>query len=312
METMRILVTGADGFIGREVAKTLAGMGHEIVAFVYEKSSRRSFDIPASVIKGDICRESDIAKAGRVDCIHHLAANADPTDFGTDMMLTNVVGTKNLLELARKCGAKFVFSSSAAVYGNLPAPNRDDGEISPANAYGFTKAVSELFCKAYAKDHGIDAVMLRYFNTYGVGEDVKGRDASMVFHFMQSVMKGDTIKIYGDGKQSRDFIYVKDVARANALALEKKGISGQCFNVGTGRTTNFNDLVRIISEKAGRKASVEHVTNPLKSAYQTRTMADMSNTKARLGFVPEYSLEDGIAEMAKYYNKYAPRPNQRH
>ncbi len=299
---MRVLVTGADGFIGFEVVNLLEKQGHEVVAFAYKEGSRPRSSFKVPVIVGDVRSMKDLEKAGKPGCIFHLAANADPTDFGTNMMETNVIGTCNVLEFARMAGAKVVFSSSAAVYGNLPAPNRDDGEMCPANAYGYTKAVSELFCKAHAKDYGTDVVILRYFNTYGIGEEVKGKDASMIYHFTQSVLRGETIELYGDGRQSRDFVHVRDVAKANLLALEKSGLSGQAFNVGTGKSTNFNELVRIISEAAGRKVRRRYVPNPLKG-YQFNTMADLGNSSAKLGFKPDYSLEKGIEETAGYYAK---------
>jgi len=306
---MRFLVTGADGFIGYTLAKRLDELGHDVTAFLYKDGNRprSSFELKARTITGDVRSMADIEKTGKVDGIFHLAANADPKDFGTNMMETNVLGTVNILEFARKHGAKLVFSSSAAVYGNLPAPQKEEGPMAPNNAYGFTKAVSELFCRAHAAEHGTEVIMLRYFNTYGVGEEVKGRDASMVYHFMQSILRGDTIELYGDGSQSRDFIYVKDVVRANIMAMEKKGLSGQSLNVGTGRTTNFKELVGIIAAKAGMEAKVKCVPNPLKNAYQFNTMAELSNSSAKLGFRPSYVLEDGVAEMVKNYSSNAAK-----
>jgi nucleoside-diphosphate-sugar epimerase len=219
------------------------------------------------------------------------------------MMTVNVLGTHNVLELARRTDAKVVFSSSAAVYGDMPAPQRDDGGMHPINAYGYTKAASEYFCRAYAKDYGVDVIALRYFNTYGIGEDVKGSDASMVYHFMQDVLKGRTIEIYGDGSQRRDFVCVTDVAAANLLAMEKKGLSGKSFNVGSGKATSFNELVAAIEKAAKKKAKIKYVENPLKGAYQFYTQADLTNTTAELGFRPSYTLDSGLGEMSKFYAK---------
>ncbi|MBU0530145.1 MAG: NAD-dependent epimerase/dehydratase family protein, partial [Nanoarchaeota archaeon] len=270
---MRILVTGACGFIGYHLAKELNELGHDVVAFVHKNSEREKKDFSMPVVVGDIRSREDLKSIGRVDCIHHLAANADPTDFCIEMVETNVIGTNNILELAKQHNSKVIFASSSAVYGNLPTPCSEDGDVHPLNAYGTTKIMSEYFCRAYMKEHDMDVVMLRYFNTYGIGEDIKGKDASMIFHFLQSAIKTNSVKIYGDGKQRRDFIYVKDAIKMNILAMEKKGISGESFNVGTGNSTTYNKLVDIIRATLGKDVKKDYVENPINKFYQFHTEA---------------------------------------
>ncbi|OGQ06051.1 MAG: hypothetical protein A2W61_08350 [Deltaproteobacteria bacterium RIFCSPLOWO2_01_44_7] len=300
---MKVLVTGACGFIGYELVRALEKLGYDVTAFVHRESKRPSSYFKGPVIVGDIRNLSDLERVGRVDCIHHFAAHSDPVDFGIDMMETNVIGTSNILEIARKNRSKVIFISSSAIYGNLPGPYREDGETQPLNAYASTKATAEYFCRAYVQEHHLDCIILRYFNTYGEGEEIKEKDASMVSHFIQSILNTDSVEIYGDGKQQRDFIYVKDAIQANILAMNARGLSGKVFNVGTGKTTSYNELVGIIRKKLKREIAVRHVDNPIKAFYQLNTQADLSQTAAKLNFKTHYSLEQGIEEVIKHYNR---------
>jgi len=299
---MKVLVTGACGFIGYELVKKLDEIGHDVIAFVRENTRpKSSFNVP--VVEGDIRNKKDLERVGRIDCIHHLAANADPTDFGIDMLESNVIGTNNLLQLTAKYNSKFIFASSSAVYGNLSSPSKEDGDVKPMNAYGNTKLMSEYFCKAYLKEHNLDVTILRYFNTYGIGEEIKGKDASMIFHFLQSILKTNSVKIYGDGNQQRDFIYVKDVLNFNIMAMEKNGIPGEVFNVGTGLSTSFNRLVDILKKQINSDVKIEYVENPIKNIYQMHTQADLNKSSKVLGFKPKYTIETATKEMIDHYNE---------
>ena len=217
------------------------------------------------------------------------------------MVESNVLGTHNVLELARCHRSKVIVASSAAVYGNGPAPNRETDPVHPLNAYASSKIMSEYFCKAYAKEYHLDVVVLRYFNTYGIGEETKGKSASMIFHFTQSALATNAVEIYGRGEQSRDFLYVKDAIRANKLAMQQKGFKGEVFNVGTGQTTDFNTLVHKLQTPLGRDLRIQYVKNPIEEFYQTKTEGDLTAISHRLGFRPEYSLEKGIEEVVAHY-----------
>lgn len=300
---VRILVTGACGFIGYALVRRLAELGYDVVAFVHEGSKRKNSDFQVPVIRGDIRNPKDLEKIGEVSCIHHLAANSDPTDFSVDMVETNVLGTRNVLEVARKYATKVIVASSSAVYGNRPPPDKEENILEPLNAYANTKIVSEYLCKAYTKEYGLNIVVLRYFNTYGIGEEIKGNDASMVFQFVQSLLKKNFVEIYGDGSQCRDFIYVKDVLEANVLAMNQKEISGQVFNVGGGLNTSYNELVHIIQTLFGKEIEVRHIENPIKKQYQFHTQADLTKVSIGLDFKPKYTLEEGIQEIIQHYKR---------
>ncbi len=298
---MRVLVTGVDGFIGSHVAEHLKANGHEVLGFCRTKPE---IDLDYFLI-GDL-RENDVAERlkvvlKKVDSIQHIAANADVWDPHPDLFHTNIHGTWELLDYARWSDASFVFTSSSAVYGNTPAPNKEDGPTNPNNNYALTKLVMEKMIESYSKVFGLKGVALRYFNTYGTREHTKGKTASIPYQFLRQAM-GGKISIYGDGKQKRDFICVKDTVRANAMAMVKaKGF--EIINMGSGTAIEFNDVANMAQQIVSNGTTIEHVDNPLKNGYQLYTQADMSKAKEKLDFVPQVSLNEGMKWMHDYYSR---------
>ena len=298
---MRILVTGVNGFIGSHVAEYLKANGHEVVGF---SQSKPSVELDHSLI-GDL-REEGIADRlktvfKKVDAIQHIAANADVCDPHPDLFQTNVSGTWELLDYARWSDASFTFSSSSAVYGNIPAPNKENGPTSPTNNYALSKLVMEKMLESYCTVFGLNGFALRYFNTYGTRDHTKGKTASIPYQFLRQAMD-KKIVIYGDGKQKRDFICVKDTVRANTLAMENaKGFD--VINVGSGTAVEFNDVALLAQKIAGNNAPIEHIDNPLKNGYQLYTQADMTHAREKIGFFPQVSLEEGMKWMYDYYSK---------
>ncbi len=295
---MRVLITGGSGFIGRNVAAKLMALGHSVVTLdVSERSAGAERHIAGSILDRGLLMD---AMKG-IDAVVHMAAVTSPPEF-EDVLgngyEVNVMGTYNVLVAAAANGVRrAVLASSSSVYGNIGRPaSEHDLPSSYENLYPVTKLVNEITARVF-KRHGVEAVCLRYFNTYGYGEWTKGNAASVIWKFAEEMASGRSPVIYGDGTQRRDFIYVEDAARATVLALER-GEPGEAYNVGTGSSYSFNEVFAVLKEELGFNVEPVYVKNPLKS-YQTFTQADITKAKAELGFEPAYDLRSGIRRVVE-------------
>jgi UDP-glucose 4-epimerase len=236
-----------------------------------------------------------------------LAAVTSPPQFETDPdkgLKVNVNGTYNVLDFARKHGVnKVVLASSSAIYGDSREiaveskyPDRHQ------NLYPVTKIVDELFSRHLSLRKEVECVALRYFNTYGPGENTKGAYASPISKFISAAIKGKDIEIFGDGTQSRDFIYVKDTAAASIAAYEH-GRAGESYNIGSGVTTSFNEIAKLVKSISKSNSRITHVKNPFKN-YQMFTQADMTKTYGELHFIPQFSQKEAIRETIEQAGKY--------
>ncbi|MCL4480756.1 MAG: NAD-dependent epimerase/dehydratase family protein [Candidatus Thermoplasmatota archaeon] len=292
------LVTGGEGFIGRNIISKIREMGGE--AYSLDIVGKPDFKISITNRR----KFNEINK--KFDCVFHLAAITSPPQFETDPdkgLKINVNGTYNILDFARNHGVnKVVLASSSAIYG-------DSREIAVEskypdryqNLYPVTKIVNELFSRHFAMRNEIDSVSLRYFNTYGPGENTKGAYASPISKFISAANQSKDIEIFGDGTQSRDFIYVKDTAAAS-IAAYKHGKAGESYNVGTGITTTFNEIAKLVKSIGKSSSRITHVKNPFNN-YQMFTQADMKKTNSELKFRPKYNLERAITEMMEITKK---------
>jgi UDP-glucose 4-epimerase len=298
---VRILVTGGAGFIGRHLVAELRRMGHSVVALDLREGS----DADEHVV-GDVRDAELVRRVARVDAIFHLAAVTTPPEFEDPLSPgyeVNVMGTYNVLAAAAANGVtRVVLASSSSVYGDAP------GEVGCgrgyANLYPATKLVNEVTARTFLS-YGVEAVILRYFNVYGPGEETKGPASSVVWKFTVDALAGRSPVIYGDGSQSRDFIYVKDAVRATILAMER-GRPGEAYDVGTGVSMPFNEVFRIVREETGFGGEALHVPNPLRS-YQRFTRADPSRAREDLGFEPRYDLRAGVRELVRALRAGGPR-----
>lgn len=288
----KILITGGEGFIGRNLRSLLVNEGHVVRTLDVEGKP----DYRMSVTDHD----SLMGIGEHFDGIFHLAATTSPPQFEVDPVggfSVNANGTLNVLEFARRRGIRrVVMASSSSVYG-------DSREISTessvpdryANLYPVTKMLDEYLGRYYSSRGEIECIALRYFNTFGSGENSKGMYSSQISKFIEYAMAGDPIIIYGDGTQRRDFIYVKDNVRATWLAY-LRGRPGESYNIGTGISRDFNSIADLVRRIVGSNSEIRHIPNPLRS-YQMFTQADMGKTSRDLGFTPEYDLERAIGEM---------------
>jgi UDP-glucose 4-epimerase len=189
-----------------------------------------------------------------------------------------------------------VLASSSATYGDSRAISREDRiPDTYTNLYPITKVVNEYLARYYSARNEVQCISLRYFNTFGPRENSKGMYSSQISKFIDYALKHEPIIVYGDGTQSRDFIYVRDNVLATFLAFQK-GKPGEAYNVGTGISTDFNTIASLVKEITGSDSEILHIPNPLRS-YQMFTQADMTKTRRDLGFMPKYDLRSAIQEM---------------
>ncbi len=294
---MRVLVTGGTGFIGSNIVFKLLEENHKVFATGVDSEQK----LPDNVeILGYDFANLDWKKINKLDILFHQAAINDTTLMDRELMFKiNVEGTKKLFKNAIENGCKkIVYASSTAIYGNAPAPYIENKTpIVPLNPYAESKKLVEEFVIEFAKDHpDVIIVGLRYCNVYGLGEGKKGKRSTMIYQLAQQMLKGNP-RIFKDGEQKRDYIYVKDVVRANILAAKAK--QSCIVNCGYGKATTFNELIRILNLVLKTNRVPEYIDNPYLGKYQDYTECDMNLAKKMIGFVPEFDIVSGIKD---YYN----------
>ncbi|MDW8066240.1 MAG: ADP-glyceromanno-heptose 6-epimerase [Aquificaceae bacterium] len=298
---MRFLVTGGAGFIGSNLAKTLESK-YNCKVYVLDDFSSGHFKnligFRGEVITGDL---SDrhlwdwLKKNYRYDAVFHQGAITDTTIQDQNrMMRVNADSLRYILDACLYWKAKLIYASSAGVYGNSPAPMREEEGLVPENIYGFSKLMMDRIATSFMEQHKeIQIVGLRYFNVYGPGEAYKGKTASMVYQLYRQIKEGKRPRLFKWGEQRRDFVYIRDVIDANLRALERE-VSG-IFNIATGKARSFNEIVAILNQYLGTNFEPEYFDCPY-DFYQNFTQADISRAREKLGYEPQYSLEEGIRE----------------
>ncbi len=307
----KILVTGGAGFIGSHIADELIAGKHS-VRIADDLSTGNLLNIEGlenkiEFFQGDISKKEFVEKAMEgVDCVFHEAALtsvAESFKFPAKTWDINIKGTKLLLNTAEKLKVKrFIFASSAAVYGNSPKlPKKEEMSGAPTSPYGNSKSMAEIATIDSFRKFKLKSVALRYFNVYGPRQSPTSEYSGVITKFLSKMMRGERPTIYGDGKQTRDFIYVDDVVQANILAMDKKEAVGEVFNVGTGTQTTLNELVDTINEILG--TSIEPVYEPARQGDIRFSYADISKAKKMLGFEPKYSLKEGLKKTIEWFKK---------
>ena len=309
---MRIIVTGGAGFIGSHIADAYLAAGHDVLVLdsLWEHGGGRRQNVPerASFVHMDI-RDANITRIFqefKPEVVCHHAAQHSVAIGSRDPVLdaqVNVLGLLNVLENSVKSGVrKVLFASSGATYGNperLPIDERT--AQMPLSPYGITKMVAEHYLRFYRNERGLDFTALRYGNVYGPRQDPNG-EAGVIAIFVGKFLAKQGVRIDWDGDQTRDYTYVKDVARANLLALAKG--SGTCYCIGTGKRTSVNDIYRALVEIAGFEVPIAHAE---KRPGDCRD-AQFDNALARreLAWTPETPLLEGLRETYAYFEKRLP------
>ena len=313
---MKVLVTGGAGFIGSHVCDRFVREGHEVIALDNLSSGKKeNLDPKVRLAQLDIRSPEahQLILSERPDVICHLAAQMDVRKSVEDPRFdaeANILGMLNLLEAAKQVKPKkFIFSSTGgAIYGEqdvFPAP--ESHPTRPVSPYGVSKASGELYLGYYRAQYGLPYVALRYANVYGPRQNPHG-EAGVVAIFAQRLVAGQACSIYGEGKQTRDFVYGPDVARANFLAFEKDYVGA--VNIGTGIETDINRLYTLLAEAAGSSQPAAHA--PGKPGEQLRSCVDNALARKALGWTPEVGLADGLKKTIAYFREKAAGPQRVH
>ena len=336
---MRILLTGVAGFIASKVAELLLADGHTVVGVdnlndAYDPhlkehrlqnlldlagerepgTAAQAGDRPgvAATIAGrltflplDICDRPALDELwqthGPFDAVVNLAARAGVRPSVEDPWVyvdTNMTGTLNLLELCRREGVgKFVLASTSSLYGaHNPQPFTEDQDTSwPLSPYAASKKGAEALCFTYHHLHGIDVTIFRYFTVYGPA----GRPDMSLFRFCRWISEGDPVEVTGDGRQSRDFTYVDDIARGTVLGLRPLGY--EIINLGSDQPAELMRVVELLEEETGERANIEFI--PSHPADVRATWADISKARRLLGWEPQVSLEEGVHRLVVWYRE---------
>jgi UDP-glucose 4-epimerase len=313
----RALVTGGAGFIGSHVADLYLENGYDVTILDNFATGRRE-NVPerARLAELDLtsAEAASLVRDGKFDVISHLGAQIDvrksvanPTFDAT----INVVGTLNLVEAVRVSGhpTRFIFSSTGgALYGDfVTPPNVEEFPKDPESPYGIAKLSVELYLAYYARVHKLDTVALRYSNVYGPRQDPHG-EAGVVAIFCNRILKNQALTVFGDGRQTRDYVFAGDVARANAAAASvslppARQVDVRAFNIGTSRETSVLDLASTLAKAAGSSVPIEHA----EARPGELPRSAVSNEKAVkvLGWRPEVNLEDGLRMTYEYFAQRA-------
>ena len=305
---MHVVVTGGAGFIGAQSVRALLERGHR-VSVVDDLSHGRREAVPqgAQLIILDV-RKPELFRLfedEKPDAVLHLAAQMDVRKSVADPLYDasiNVLGTLCALEAARRSGAsRFVFASSGgAVYGEQDAfPAPESHRRRPASPYGVSKLCGEEYLFHYALIHGMSTLALRYANVYGPGQDPHG-EAGVVAIFLDRLLSDQPAVINGDGLQTRDYVYIDDVARANWMALEAPGCTG-ALNIGTGTETTVVEIAKRLARCAGAQPRISH--GPAKPGEQRRSSVDPKAAEHALGWAPEVPLDVGLARTAESFKQ---------
>lgn len=311
---MRILVTGGAGFIGSHIVDTYLAAGHEclVVDSLWEHGGGRRANIPQGVtfVHMDVRDENltRIFTEFKPDIVSHHAAQHSVAISSRDPRYdaeVNVLGLINVLENAAKVNAKKVlFASSAATFGDVDTfPIVEDTPQRPTSPYGITKMVSEHYLRFFKAERGLDFTALRYGNVYGPRQDPNG-EAGVIAIFIGKFLHRAGVRIDWDGDQTRDYVYVKDVAAANLAALDKG--SGNCYCIGTGVKTSVNDIYRSLTEISGFDAPVTNA--PRRPGDAREVLYNPSLAQRDLGWKATYKLIDGMRETYEYFQRLEGAP----
>lgn len=308
---MRALVTGGAGFIGSHIATRLVATGHS-VRVLDDLSSGRKENLAhvaseVELVVGDVRDARKLAElsAGCEVVFHEAAIVSVPysVEHPFETHDVNIEGTLNVLQAARTQGVRrVVFACSAAVYGEEPEqPKVETMRAAPVAPYGVEKITGEQYLYCWSRLYGVETVSLRYFNVFGPRQDPSSAYSGVISIFVDRILRGAPITIFGDGEQYRDFVYVDNVVDANMAAATRPNVSGRAYNVGCGQKTSLNQLAAMLGRIAGRDVRPSHAEP--RAGDIRESLADISRARAELGYEPKVGAEEGLRRLVEWVQK---------
>lgn len=308
----RVLVTGGGGFIGSHLVRGLLSEGYRVSVLDNFLTGRREnlqeiADDIETIQEADVRDLQSCMKAAKgVTTVFHLAALASVPRSIEEPILSheiNLTGTLNMLQAARDNGvSRFIFSSSSAVYGDSPAmPKKEDMEPDPLSPYALHKLAGEYYCRQYSALFGLMTASLRYFNVFGARQDPESQYAAVVPIFMSAILEDDPVRIYGDGEQTRDFVYVGDVVQANLQALRAEGLNGQAMNIAGGEKVTINGLLEALETVSG--ISTKRIYTDSRPGDIRHSEADISAATDNIGYEPAVGLGEGLQKTFEWFSR---------
>jgi nucleoside-diphosphate-sugar epimerase len=309
----RVLVAGGAGFIGSHIAEKLVDQGTEVTVLdnlytgLLENMENCSRSRKFRFVRGDVRNLKVVKRLVKdVDAVFNEAAVVSVSRSLEDPLLANEVnvgGTLNLLKASLDSGVRrYVQASSASVYGNAETlPVDETLPLNPVSPYAVAELAAENYARVFYRAYGLETVCLRYFNVYGPRQTFSAYSGATTI-FLNKLSRGQRPVIFGDGEQTRDFVYVEDVVEANMLALNSAKAVGEALNIGTGIPHTVNELVQRLQEKLGK----QHLKPIYKSSRQgeiKHSYASIEKAKRMLGYKPKFSLEEGIDKLAEWFQR---------
>jgi UDP-glucose 4-epimerase len=306
---MRYLVTGGAGFIGSHTVDELLRRGHDVVA-LDDLSAGKGANLARSktkikFVQSSVANLDAIREACRgVDIVIHLAAQTSVPRSVQDPIETNLVnvnGTLNVLVAARDAGVKrVVFACSCAVYGKTSAlPIPESAPLAPISPYGLSKQVGEAYGRVFQGMYGLEFVSLRYFNVFGPRQDPGSPYSGVLSLFSAALLGGAQPTVYGDGEQSRDFVYVENVVQANLLAAEAKGAAGLAINIGAGNRYTLNQTLALLEKITGRRGNAKYAAPREGDIRDSQANIDLA--RKALGYQPRVAFEEGLRRTWEWF-----------
>jgi nucleoside-diphosphate-sugar epimerase len=303
----RVLVTGGAGFIGSNLVRGLLERGDDVrVLDNFSTGNRANLEgLDIDIVEGELRSYERVHNAVRgVEVVYHLGALGSVPRSVQDPLTSsavNIEGTLNVLLAARdESVRRVVFSSSASVYGSsLEMPTREEMPVDPISPYGVAKLAAERYCVSFSRVYeSFESVVLRYFNVFGPRQSPMSQYAAAIPLFITKIAAGETIDVFGDGEQSRDFTFVDNVVDATMRASEAEGASGEIFNVAAGAPASVNHVAATIGEILGKPVSRRE--HPPRAGDLRNSWADLSKSERILGYTPETPLEEGLRRTVQY------------
>jgi UDP-glucose 4-epimerase len=307
---MRYLVTGGAGFIGSNTVDEIVRRGHSAVVLDDFSAGReenlKQWAGKIEIVRGSIIDLPTVQKACEgADYVIHLAAQTSVPRSVRDPIESNHVnidGTLNVLVAARDAKVRrLVYAASCAAYGEaLVQPQRESMCADPISPYGVTKFVGELYAKVFGRCYGLETVSLRYFNVFGPRQDPTSAYSGVLSKFITTLLADGQPVIFGNGDQSRDFIFVENVVQANLLACEAQNCAGRTFNIGTGNRYTLNEILRLLEKISRKKIAAKY--EPPRTGDILHSQADITEAQKSLGYDPKINFEEGLRRTWEWYS----------